>query len=77
MDKKVEIYTSNTCSYCHAAKNYFNENNISFVEHNISEDTVAKRNLMKLGYMSVPIILIDGKEVLGFDKDKVNELLEQ
>jgi len=26
--KNVTIYTSSSCSYCHAAKDYFNENNI-------------------------------------------------
>ncbi len=75
MDKKVEIYTSNTCGYCHMAKDYFNEKNIEYVEKNVSEDTEARKKLMKMGYMSVPVILIEDEVILGFDKPKIDELL--
>lgn len=76
MNKKIEIYSSNTCGYCNMAKDYFNEKNIEYVEYNVSEDTAAKKSLMKMGYMSVPVILIDGEEVLGFDKERIEELLD-
>jgi glutaredoxin-like YruB-family protein len=74
--KKVDIYTSNTCGYCHAAMEYFKENNIEFTEHNVSLDPVARKELMSKGVMSVPLILIDGEQILGFDKSKVDSLLE-
>jgi glutaredoxin 3 len=74
--KKVDIYTSNTCGYCHAAMDYFNEKSIEYTEHNISSDAEARKELMKKGYRSVPLIVIDGQEILGFDQDKVNSLLE-
>ena len=73
--KPVEIYTSDTCGYCHSAKDYFNQNNIQFVEHNISSDTSARKELIKKGYRSVPVIVIGGEEILGFDKEKINSLL--
>lgn len=73
--KKVEIYTSTTCSYCHMAKEFFKENNVEFIEHNISEDADSRKELMKKGYRSVPVIIIDGEEILGFDKDKISNLL--
>ncbi|WP_133629402.1 glutaredoxin family protein [Fonticella tunisiensis] len=72
---KVEIYTSDTCHFCHAAKEYFKENNIEYTEHNISKDMEARKTLMKKGYMSVPLIIIDGEEILGFDKDRIKNLL--
>lgn len=75
MNKKVELYSSNTCGYCNMAKDYFNEKNIEYVEYNISEDIKARKNLMKMGYMSVPVIVIDGNEVLGFDKERIEDLL--
>ncbi|MBC2580752.1 glutaredoxin family protein [Clostridium sp. DJ247] len=73
--KKVDIYTSNTCGYCHAAKEYFDENRVEYTEHNISSNPEARKELMKKGYMSVPVIVIDGEEILGFDKPKVSSLL--
>ena len=72
---KVEIYTSNTCGYCHMAKEFFNENNIEYIEHNISEDSEAKKALIKKGYRSVPVIDINGEEMVGFDKEKVVAIL--
>jgi len=34
MFKNVEIYSKSNCLYCDKAKNYFTQNNISYVEHN-------------------------------------------
>jgi glutaredoxin 3 len=73
---KVEIYTSDTCVYCHRAKEFFEENNISYVEHNISRDAEIRKSLMLKGYRSVPLIVINNVEVLGFDKDKISDLLK-
>ena len=73
--KKIDIYTSNNCQYCHEAKEFFSENNLSFTEHNISLDKEAKMEIMKKGYRSVPLIIIDGEEILGFDKEKIVTLL--
>ena len=72
--KKVEIYTSNTCIQCIKAKEYWN---IEFKEYNISKDLEAKRELIKMGYMSIPVILIDGEHVLGFDLNRIESLLEK
>jgi len=73
--KQIDIYTSNNCQYCHEAKEFFNDSNIPFTEHNISIDKEAKTEIMKMGYRSVPLIVIDGEKILGFDKEKVVSLL--
>jgi glutaredoxin 3 len=72
----VEIYTSNTCGYCHMAKDFFKENNIEYIEHNISEDPEAKKALIKKGYRGVPVINVNGEEMVGFDKEKIVALLK-
>ena len=69
--KKVEIYTSDTCIQCIKAKEYLKNRNIEFKEYNISKD------LIKLGYMSIPVIIIDGEHVLGFDLNRIESLLEK
>ncbi|MBK5241355.1 glutaredoxin family protein [Clostridium sp.] len=73
--KKVVIYTSTSCMFCHAAKDFFKENNIVYTEYNISEDKEAKKELIKKGYRSVPIIKVDDTELVGFDKDLISSLL--
>lgn len=72
---KVEIYTSDTCGFCHEAKDFFKVNSIEYTEHNISTDIEAKKELIKKGYRSVPVININGEEMLGFDKEKITTLL--
>lgn len=72
--KNVIVYTSNTCTYCGQAKEYLKENGISYEERNIKEPAYRKE-LMGMGFMSVPVIKIDEEAVLGFDKDKIDSLL--
>lgn len=75
MSKKVTVYTSNTCGYCHLAKDFLKENSIDFEEKNVSTDTVARKELMSKGFMGVPVIFVDEEVVQGFDKAKLTELL--
>lgn len=75
--KKVEVFSSNTCKNCVDLKNYLKANNIEYIEYNISKDQEARKNLIQLGYMSVPVILIDGEHVLGFDRIRIDQLLNK
>lgn len=75
--KKVEIYSTDTCHFCHMAKDFFKENNVSFIDYNVGTD-IAKRSEMleKSGQMGVPVIVVDGKDVVvGFDQPRLKELL--
>lgn len=72
---KVTIYTSSTCPHCKAAKNYLKENNIEFEEKNVDEDRSAVDYLVEKGHRGVPVINIDGEDIVGFNKDKVDEKL--
>lgn len=74
--KNVVIYTSNTCGYCHLAKDYLNELNVEFTEKNVSTDPVARKELMSQGFMGVPVIFVDDEVIQGFDKNKLDELLK-
>ena len=72
--KKIEIYTSDTCVQCKMAKVYFQKNNLEIIEYNISTNQEYKRELIKKGYLSVPVIVIDGQDVLGFDLTRIEQL---
>lgn len=74
--KNVIVYTSNTCTYCSQAKEYLKEKGVGFEERNIKEPTYRKE-LMSMGFMSVPVIKVEEEVVLGFDKDKLESLLSQ
>lgn len=72
--KKVEIYTSDTCIQCKKAKEYLQNNNIEFVEYNIYSNEEFRRELIKKGYLSVPIIVVDNQDILGFDVNRIKQL---
>jgi len=74
--KEVTIYSTPTCHFCQAAKAFFKENNIEYTDYNVAEDA-DKRNEMveKSGQMGVPVIVIGEQIIVGFDEDKVKEIL--
>ncbi len=72
---KVVVYSSDTCPYCVAAKQFLQSNNVEFTEKNISTDSSARTELMKMGHMGVPVILVDDNEIVGFDEPKLKSLL--
>ncbi len=75
-DQNVTIYTTPTCPYCNQAKDYFNENGISFTDYDVSENREkAKEMIEKSGQRGTPVIDINGEIVVGFNKEKIKQLL--
>jgi len=75
--KKVEIYSTPTCHYCHMAKDFFEENKIEFTDYNVAEDMEKRTEMMeKTGQMGVPVISIGDEIIIGFNESKIKELLE-
>ncbi len=76
MSKTVTIYSTPVCHYCHMAKDFFAENNIAFTEHDVASDLDKRKEMIDMtGQMGVPVIRIDDDVIVGFDEDKVRELL--
>ena len=73
----IKIYTTPTCAYCKMAKEYFKSKNLNYEEYDVSKDIPRQKEMIeKTGQFGVPVIDIDGKFVVGFDKSKIEELLE-
>ena len=56
-------------------KEFLSQNQIQYTERNVAADETAFAELEKLGYMTTPVILIDGEVVVGFDRPKLENLL--
>jgi hypothetical protein len=41
----------------------------------VREDPAALKELLALGYQSTPVTLIDGQAIVGFDPEKLEQLL--
>jgi glutaredoxin 3 len=62
--------------FCGKVKEFLSQNNIAFTDRNIAADDAALVELEKLGYMTTPVIAVDGQVVVGFDRDKLEKLLK-
>jgi len=74
----VVIYTTPSCSYCRLAKDYFRQNGITFTEYNVAADMrKADEMVRKSGQMGVPVIDINGRIIVGFNKPEIERALHR
>ncbi len=74
--KKVTVYTTPTCGWCHRVKAYLTEKGISFEEKDVSRDREAAMEMIqKTNQMGVPVLDIGGAMIVGFDKERINYFL--
>jgi len=72
----VKVYSTPTCPYCKAVKQFLLDNNIIFEDVDVSlSQSVVQEMIGKSGQMGVPVLEIDGQIVVGFDKPKIKSLL--
>lgn len=75
--KRVTVYSTPTCSWCNTLKSYLRQHRVQFTDIDVSRDAVAARELVrKTGQQGVPQTDINGEMIVGFDKSKINRLLE-
>ena len=67
--KKVIIYSTPTCHFCHMAKDYFQAHNIPYTDYNVATDMEKRKEMIdKTRQMGVPVIDIDGEIIIGFSE---------
>jgi len=72
----VIVFSTPTCPWCTKVKNYLRENKIAFKNVDVSRDVTAQKEMVrKSGQMGVPQLWINGRVIVGFDKAKINRLL--
>jgi len=77
MSHEVIIYTTPTCSWCQAVKEYLRAREIDFEEIDVSADPAAAQEMIdKSGQMGTPVLDIDGEIIVGFNKPEIDRLLE-
>lgn len=59
-------------------KEFLSQRDVSFVEHDVSRDPPATQEVVnRTGQMGVPVTVIDGETVVGFDRVRLEQLLSQ
>jgi len=73
---KVTIYSTPTCTYCYALKEFLKENDVDFEDIDVAANREKLDEMIeKSGQMGVPVSDIDGNIIVGFDREKISQLL--
>jgi len=80
MGKKVIVYSTKTCGFCRATKEYLDVNNISYTDIDVGEDQAKAREMIeRSGQMGVPVIVVgednDEEVIVGFDEKRLGKVL--
>ncbi len=73
---KVAIYTTPTCVYCKATKEFFKQHTVEYQEFDVAKDLEKRKEMVdKSKQMGVPVITIDDHVIVGFNQPKLQEAL--
>lgn len=76
MAKKVVVYSTPTCPFCIRAKQYLKDSNVTFEDIDVSTNQEkAQEMIQRSGQMGVPVIEVNGKLIIGFDKEAIKAAL--
>ena len=76
MKNKIEIYSTSKCHYCDLLKKYLIDNNLEFTVHDVGTDLAKRKEMVDVsGQMGVPVSVIDGEVLVGFDEEKIKKAL--
>ncbi len=74
----IKVYSTPSCPWCIKAKDYFKSKKLKFMNYNVAEDEAARNEMIeKSGQMSVPVIDIDGKILIGFNLVEIEKALKK
>lgn len=75
--KQVEIFSTETCHFCHMAKDWLTSKNVPFVDYNVGTDLAKRKEMVELtGQLGVPVIKIGNEIMIGFNPDQMAKILE-
>ncbi len=72
----VSVYSTPSCTYCRHAKDFLKEKGVGFSDYNVARDHRRAEEMMKKsGQMSVPVIDVNGRIIIGFNKPEIEKAL--
>ncbi len=71
---KVILYATSWCGYCKKTRELLAENEIDYFEYNIETSQEGYKQYKNLGGRGVPVLLINGEVVKGYNPRKILEL---
>jgi glutaredoxin 3 len=73
---QVTVYSATWCAFCHAAKDYLDKKGIAYTDKDIDSDPSIAQEAMKVsGQTGIPVLNINGKIIIGFDRPRIDAAL--
>lgn len=77
-DSKIKVYTTPSCRFCAMAKDWMRANNIEYEEKDVTEDAGARQAMAEVsGQMGVPVIIVNGEVIVGFNETLLESILKK
>ncbi|MEO6687735.1 MAG: glutaredoxin family protein [Dokdonella sp.] len=74
----VIMYATRDCPYCAKTREYLTEKGVQWEERDIETSPQAAAEWKAKGGVGTPLVLINGEQIQGFDKEKLDaELAKQ
>ena len=72
----IRLYGTSTCPWCEKVKEYLRRRGVAFEECDIARDPGAAETVKMLtGQVGVPVLDINGRVIVGFDRDSIDDAL--
>jgi glutaredoxin len=76
--RKIIVFTQSDSLPCEAVKLFLRDRKAKYEERTVDDDEALVRELEeKYNSQSTPTVVIDDQVVIGFDPERIDELLEQ
>lgn len=76
-ENKVVLYSTSWCGYCAKARELLKKNNVSYVEYDIEKSSKGKQEYDRINGNFVPVMVIDGNVIRGYDPKTIMEHVER
>lgn len=72
----VVLYATDWCGYCKKTREFFKQHNVAYVEYDIEKSTEGKAQYDQLHGSGIPLVVIRGEVLRGYDPNTMKELLQ-
>lgn len=75
MAQEIVVYSSPLCPPCEGLKTYLRSRGIKFTVRDVMVDEEAAEFLESRNIRSTPVLSVNGELVVGFERERIDELL--
>ncbi len=72
---EIVMFGTQSCKYCHLAKQFFAKHNLPFTEHDIELSDKHRDLFYMMGGRGTPLLIVNGDIIHGFDESLIRAAL--